>query len=129
MSQTFHPSANGIARILLFGLIVLVAASGYLVYQTGKSPYVTRAFEARQQPIQFSHERHVAGNGLDCRTAHRGQSAAVSIPRQDVHELPLQIHASSAPRAGAVELRQRCVDRGSRSTTCRISCISTTASI
>ncbi|HSP89890.1 MAG TPA: hypothetical protein VLN08_03240, partial [Vicinamibacterales bacterium] len=62
MSQTFHPSANGIARIMLFGLIVLAAAGGYLVYQTSKSPYVTRAFEARKQPIQFSHERHVAGN-------------------------------------------------------------------
>ena len=25
---------------------------------------------AREQPIQFSHERHVAGNGIDCRYCH-----------------------------------------------------------
>jgi hypothetical protein len=70
MSQIFHPSANGIARITLAGLIIFVASSGILLYYAGKSPYVTRAYEARQQPIQFSHERHVAGNGIDCRYCH-----------------------------------------------------------
>jgi hypothetical protein len=61
---------------------VLVAVSGYLVYELGRSPYVTRAFEARQQPIQFSHDRHVAGNGLDCRYCHTSveQSAVAGIP-------------------------------------------------
>ena len=61
---------------------VLVAASGYLVYELGRSPYVTRAYEARQQPIQFSHKRHVGGNGLDCRYCHSAveKSPVAGIP-------------------------------------------------
>ena len=82
MSQIFHPSANSIARIMLAGLIILVASSGILLYYMAKSPYVTRAYESRQQPIQFSHERHVAGNGLDCRYCHTAveTSATAGIP-------------------------------------------------
>jgi hypothetical protein len=98
MSQVFHPSANGIARIMLYGLIVLVAASGFLVYQLGKSTYVTRAFEARQQPIQFSHERHVAGNGLDCRYCHTAAETAAAAgipPTKTCMNCHSQIHASS----------------------------------
>lgn len=62
--------------------VVLAAASGYLIYEVGRSPYVTRAFEARQQPIQFSHERHVGGNGIDCRYCHSAveESAVAGIP-------------------------------------------------
>jgi hypothetical protein len=82
MSQIFHPSANSIARIMLTVTAVLVATSGYLVYELGRSPYVTRAYEARQQPIQFSHERHVGGNGLDCRYCHAAveTSAVAGVP-------------------------------------------------
>jgi hypothetical protein len=82
MSQIFPSSANAIARGTLTIVAVLVAVSGYLVYELGRSPYVTRAFEARQQPIQFSHQRHVAGNGLDCRYCHTSveKSAVAGIP-------------------------------------------------
>jgi len=82
MSQIFHPSANSIARIMLTVAGVLVATSGYLVYELGRSPYVTRAYEARQQPIQFSHKRHVGGNGLDCRYCHSAveKSPVAGIP-------------------------------------------------
>jgi hypothetical protein len=82
MAQIFPPSANGIARITLFGLVFLLAAAAFVVYEFGESPYVTQAFVARQQPIQFSHERHVAGNGLDCRYCHTSveRSAVAGIP-------------------------------------------------
>jgi hypothetical protein len=82
MAQIFPPSSNGIARLMLVGLLVLVASSGLVVYELGTTSYVTRAFEARQQPIQFSHERHVAGNGLDCRFCHTAAetSATAGIP-------------------------------------------------
>ena len=99
MSQIFHPSANGIARIMLGGLIVLVAASGFLLYYVAKAPYVTRAFEARQQPIQFSHERHVAGNGIDCRYCHTAveKSATAGIPpTKTCMNCHAQIRAQSA---------------------------------
>lgn len=86
MSQIFHPSANSIARIILTITVVLVATSGYLVYELGRSPYVTRAYQTRQQPIQFSHERHVGGNGLDCRYCHTSveSSAVAGIPSTKV---------------------------------------------
>ncbi len=82
MPQIFPPSANGIARITLFGLVFLAAAAGVVIYEVGESPYVTQASIARQQPIQFSHERHVAGNGLDCRYCHTSveTSAVAGIP-------------------------------------------------
>lgn len=82
MSQIFPSSANAVARITISVAAVAVAVSGYLVYELGRSPYVTRAFEARQQPIQFSHQRHVAGNGLDCRYCHTSveTSAVAGIP-------------------------------------------------
>jgi hypothetical protein len=82
MAQIFPPSANGIARITLFGLVFLLAVAVYVVYEVGQSPYVTQAFVARQQPIQFSHERHVGGNGLDCRYCHTSveTSAVAGVP-------------------------------------------------
>jgi hypothetical protein len=47
-----------------------------------RSPWVTEAHVAREQPIQFSHERHVAGNGIDCRYCHTSveESAFAGIP-------------------------------------------------
>jgi hypothetical protein len=82
MAQIFHPSANGIARVTLFGVVFVLAAAVYVVYETSQSPYVTQAFVARQQPIQFSHERHVAGNGLDCRYCH------ISVERSRMAGIP-----------------------------------------
>ncbi len=41
-----------------------------LIALVNESAWVTRVDVARDQPIQFSHERHVAGNGIDCRYCH-----------------------------------------------------------
>jgi hypothetical protein len=70
MAQTFHRSANAIFLVSLVGLVLLVGGLIALAYALQDSPYVTRAFIEREQPIQFSHERHVAGNGIDCRYCH-----------------------------------------------------------
>ena len=70
MSQIFHRSANSIARITIFGAIFFIAGLLGLLTQINRSPWMTRAHAAREQPIQFSHERHVAGNGIDCRYCH-----------------------------------------------------------
>ena len=70
MSQIFHRSANTIARVSIFGAVFFVAGLLGLLAQINRSPWVTQARVAREQPIQFSHERHVAGNGLDCRYCH-----------------------------------------------------------
>jgi hypothetical protein len=70
MSQIFHRSANTIARVSIFGALFFIAGLFVLFAQVNRSPWVTEARVARQQPIQFSHERHVAGNGIDCRYCH-----------------------------------------------------------
>ena len=70
MAQTFRRSANTVFIVTLVGLVLMVGGLIGLAYALQSSPYVTRAFEARSQPIQFSHERHVGGNGIDCRSCH-----------------------------------------------------------
>ena len=82
MSQIFHRSANTIAKVSIFGAIIFVAVVLGLVGVINRSPWVTGAHVAREQPIQFSHERHVAGNGIDCRYCHTSveESAFAGIP-------------------------------------------------
>jgi hypothetical protein len=70
MPQIFHRSTNTIARFTIFGALVFVAAFIALIGLLNESAWVTRVEVAREQPIQFSHERHVAGNGIDCRYCH-----------------------------------------------------------
>ncbi len=70
MSQIFHRSANTIARVSIFGAVFFVAALLGLFEQLNRSPWMTGARVVRSQPLQFSHERHVAGNGIDCRYCH-----------------------------------------------------------
>jgi hypothetical protein len=82
MSQIFHRSANTIARVSIFGALFFIAAFIGLLYQIDRSPWMTLEHVAREQPIQFSHERHVAGNGIDCRYCHTSveESAVAGIP-------------------------------------------------
>ncbi len=82
MAQTFRRSANTVFIVTLVGLVLVVGGLIGLAYALQSSPYVTRAFEARTQPIQFSHERHVGGNGIDCRYCHTSveTSAFAGIP-------------------------------------------------
>jgi hypothetical protein len=82
MSQIFPRSANTISRVSIIGAVILINLLLFLVWELGNSPWVTRQNVAREQPIQFSHERHVAGNGIDCRYCHTSveQSRFAGIP-------------------------------------------------
>ena len=82
MSQIFPRSANTISRVSLIGAVLLIGLLLGLLYELSMSPWVTRQNLAREQPIQFSHERHVAGNGIDCRYCHTSveQSRFAGIP-------------------------------------------------
>lgn len=53
-------------------LTVAVAVVGFFWSVTGisGSPWVTRQFAPREQPVPFSHEHHVGGLGIDCRYCH-----------------------------------------------------------
>jgi Cytochrome c7 and related cytochrome c/Class III cytochrome C family len=70
MAQIFHPSTNTIARVSIFGTVFIVAGLLWLIAQIHRSPWNTEAHVAKEQPVQFSHERHVGGNGIDCRYCH-----------------------------------------------------------
>jgi hypothetical protein len=82
MSQIFHRSTNTISKLSIFGAVFAVAALLWLFDRVNASPWVTQVHVARDQPIQFSHERHVAGNGIDCRYCHTSveRSAFAGIP-------------------------------------------------
>jgi hypothetical protein len=70
MGQTFHRSTNTISRVSIFGALLLVAFVFWLMAVMIRSPYLTQANVAREQPVQFSHEHHVTGLGIDCRYCH-----------------------------------------------------------
>ena len=82
MSQIFSKGANTISRVSIVGGVLLVGLLLGLLYELSMSPWVTMQNVAREQPIQFSHERHVAGNGIDCRYCHTSveQSRFAGIP-------------------------------------------------
>ena len=70
MSQIFQRSANTLSKVSLVGLLLLVGGLVGLAIVIGSSPYVTRAQEYVEQPVQFSHLHHVGDDGIDCRYCH-----------------------------------------------------------
>ena len=82
MPQIFHRRANTFSKLSIFGAVFIVAALLWLLAAFTRSPWITQANVIQTQPIQFSHERHVAGNGLDCRYCHTSveDAAFAGIP-------------------------------------------------
>jgi hypothetical protein len=68
--QVFHHSTNTLSRLSIFGALFAVLFALWLGREVNRSPYVTQADTAREQPVQFSHAHHVAGIGIDCRYCH-----------------------------------------------------------
>ena len=82
MPQLFHPSANVLARVTIWGGVLLLATAGWAAYQLQESPYFTHQGIVRPQPVAFSHEHHVKGLGVDCRYCHTSveDSAFAGLP-------------------------------------------------
>lgn len=82
MPQTFHRSTNTIARLSIYGALLILAGLAWFGLQITRSSYVTQVNVAREQPVPFSHEHHVAGLGIDCRYCHTSveDSAFAGIP-------------------------------------------------
>lgn len=78
MPQLFHRGMNTLARLsIVVGL--LVAGGGLMiVLQFNRTPYVTQAFQPREQPVQFSHKHHVGDDGIDCRYCHTSVETAAT---------------------------------------------------
>jgi hypothetical protein len=70
MPQVFHPSANTVSRLTIYGSVVLLLAPVFLGYFVLRSPHQTSVGIIRSQPVPFSHEHHVRGLGIDCRYCH-----------------------------------------------------------
>ena len=70
MAQIFHRSTNTIARVSIYGALVVVAILGYALDVVNQTSYVTETYNARPQPVPFSHKHHVGELGLDCRYCH-----------------------------------------------------------
>jgi hypothetical protein len=82
MAQIFHPSANTIAKVSIFGGVFIVAGLAWLGLIFLRSSYVTQVGVPVEQPVPFSHEHHVRGLGIDCRYCHTSveESAFAGIP-------------------------------------------------
>jgi hypothetical protein len=70
VAQIFHPSTNTISRVSIFGAAFILIVVLWLLALIYRSSYVTQQGVVRAQPVQFSHEHHVAGLGIDCRYCH-----------------------------------------------------------
>ena len=82
MSQVFRKSANAWSRASLFSLVFVLLTVGWGVLVFQRSDAVTQANAFREQPVQFSHQHHVGGIGIDCRYCHTAVevSASAGIP-------------------------------------------------
>ena len=70
LMQIFHPSANTLSRLTVFGSVALVLGPVAVTYALLKSPYQTKVGVIPPQPVPFTHEHHVRGLGIDCRYCH-----------------------------------------------------------
>src|SRR4051794_23627179 len=70
MPQIFHRSTNTISRVSI--ILALLLVTGFLgaALELQRSPYYSWRGVAREQPVPFSHQHHVAGLGIDCRYCH-----------------------------------------------------------
>ena len=86
MPQIFHRSTNTISRLSIFGAVFLLLGLLWLIAAINRSSYVTDQDVARDQPVPFSHEHHVAGLGIDCRYCHTSveTSAFAGIPATSI---------------------------------------------
>ncbi len=81
-SQVFHRATNTVARVSLFGGLLLLVALTLSGARLNTSAFKTNQYASVAQPVPFSHQHHVAGLGLDCRYCHTSveNSAFAGIP-------------------------------------------------
>jgi hypothetical protein len=82
MSQIFPRSSNAWSKASILSVLGIVVALGAAVPILQRSDFVTTANTFRDQPVQFSHQHHVGGIGIDCRYCHTSVevSSTAGIP-------------------------------------------------
>jgi hypothetical protein len=86
MPQIFHRSFNTISKVSIFGAVFIIAGLFWAFARWSRSDYVTGRDVVRDQPVQFSHQHHVSGLGIDCRYCHTSveKSSFAGIPPTQV---------------------------------------------
>lgn len=69
MAQIFPKWSNEAPRYVLIGLVVGLGVVTFAVYYWA-SPWHTDVGYRPQQPVPYSHAKHVGDNGMDCRYCH-----------------------------------------------------------
>lgn len=82
MPQIFPKSANALSKASIFVVLGIVASLGWVISVVQRSDFVTAANTFVDQPVQFSHQHHVGGIGIDCRYCHTSVevSSTAGIP-------------------------------------------------
>ena len=70
MSQVFPKSANAWSKASIIALVFVLLGVGWLVLTLQRSDFVTGANHFVMQPVQFSHQHHAGGIGIECRYCH-----------------------------------------------------------
>ena len=117
MSQIFPKSANYWSKASIFVLLAFVVSLFALIFGVvQRSDFVTTANTFKEQPVQFSHQHHVGGIGIDCRYCHHdggsGSPSAGIPPTKTCMNCHSQIWTTSPyAGAGARQLPRRPADR------------------
>jgi hypothetical protein len=111
MGQIFPRNANLLARLSIFGGLLLVVE---LILITGvyfRSNYFRQINVAVEQPVAFSHQLHNGVLGVDCRYCHVsvGQSAFANIPAT---ETCMTCHSQIAQYSPNLELVRESYETG-----------------
>src|SRR5579863_46113 len=133
MAQIFHRSSNSLAKISIAAALLTLGGIVWGAYKINAGSFVTDVGVARDQPVPFSHKHHVGDDGIDCRYCHTSveTSSFAGLPPT---ETCMSCHSQIWANAEILSRSGPASGRGNRwsgreSTTCRISSISTTASM
>ncbi len=80
--QVFHRSANSLAKVSIFAVLLTVCGIVWAAYKLNAGSFTTKVGVARDQPVPFSHKHHVSDDGIDCRYCH------TSVETSDFAGLP-----------------------------------------
>ena len=78
MSQVFPKSANAWSRASILAVVFVLLGLGLVVLTIQRSDFVTNANRFIEQPVQFSHQHHAGGIGIECRYFHTSVEVSTS---------------------------------------------------
>lgn len=85
MAQVFRPRANALLKLILLGLVVVIVVGGTAAVQYNWGPWISETEWTITQPVEFSHEHHVSGLGIDCRYCHTSVEISSSAGMPSTH--------------------------------------------